>query len=66
VYNSISSVDSIVVGLAEGLSLQEGVDFSCIRGSLFVNCRIVKCSNKVLAPRIVYRYALSKGSIKGL
>jgi hypothetical protein len=30
-----------------------------------VNCRIVKCSSKVLAPRIVRRYALSKGSAKG-
>jgi hypothetical protein len=32
---------------------------------LFVNRRIVECSSKVLAPRIVRRYALSKGSAKG-
>jgi len=30
-----------------------------------VNRRIVKCSSKVLAPRIVRRYALSKGFAKG-
>jgi hypothetical protein len=30
-----------------------------------VNRKIVECSSKVLAPRIVCRYALSKGSIKG-
>ena len=31
-----------------------------------MNCKIVECSSKVLALRIVYRYALSKGSAKGL
>jgi hypothetical protein len=31
-----------------------------------VNCKIVKCSNKVLALRIICRYALSKGFAKGL
>jgi hypothetical protein len=31
-----------------------------------VNCKIVKCSSKVLAPRIVCKYALSKGFAKGL
>jgi hypothetical protein len=30
-----------------------------------VNRKIVKCSNKVLAPRIIRRYTLSKGSAKG-
>jgi hypothetical protein len=30
-----------------------------------VNCKIVECSSKVLAPRIVRRYALSKGFAKG-
>jgi hypothetical protein len=30
-----------------------------------VNRRIVECSNKVLAPRIVRKYALSKGFAKG-
>jgi hypothetical protein len=30
-----------------------------------VNYRIVECSSKVLASRIVCRYALSKGSAKG-
>jgi hypothetical protein len=30
-----------------------------------VNRRIVEYSSKVLAPRIVRRYALSKGSAKG-
>jgi hypothetical protein len=31
-----------------------------------VNRKIVECSSKVLAPRIVRGYALSKGSAKGL
>jgi hypothetical protein len=30
-----------------------------------VNRKIVECSSKVLAPRIVRKYALSKGSAKG-
>ena len=30
-----------------------------------MNRKIVECSSKVLAPRIVRRYALSKGSTKG-
>jgi DNA repair photolyase len=30
-----------------------------------VNCKIVEYSSKVLAPRIVRRYALSKGFAKG-
>ena len=31
-----------------------------------MNRKIVECSSKVLAPRIVRRYALSKGFAKGL
>ena len=30
-----------------------------------MNRKIVKCSSKVLAPRIIRKYALSKGSAKG-
>ena len=30
-----------------------------------MNCKIVEHSSKVLAPRIVREYALSKGSAKG-
>jgi hypothetical protein len=42
------------------------VSILVVQQSLFVNRRIVECSSKVLAPRIVRRYALSKGSAKGL
>ena len=31
-----------------------------------MNCKIVECSSKVLASRIIRKYALSKGSAKGL
>jgi hypothetical protein len=51
--------------LSRGTIFARGVNSSYIRGSLFVNRKIVKYSNKVLAPRIVRRYTLSKGSAKG-
>ena len=36
--------------LGRGTVFAKGVDFRRIRGSLFVNRKIVECSSKVLAP----------------
>jgi len=52
--------------LAKELSLQRGSILVVRKEGSSVNRKIVEYSNKVLAPRIIRRYALSKGFAKGL